>query len=78
MLYSSCNSFATSHSLVPAAGKYNRCGDRPEQSSTDLPPIRRLAASDRLASSLNLFARSANSADRLLATTQALDIQGRL
>ncbi len=35
-------------------------------------------ANEAIASSLNLFARSANSAERLLATAQALDIQGRL
>lgn len=35
-------------------------------------------ANEAIASSLNLFARSPNSAERLLATAQALDIQGRL
>ncbi len=35
-------------------------------------------ANEAIASSLNLFARSANSAEQRLATAQALDIQGRL
>lgn len=35
-------------------------------------------ASEAISSSLDLFARSPNSAERLLATAQALDIQGRL